>query len=119
MLRATRGCAYAGLGRKEAAADDLIYAKAHEKDAPDALQDLLLCMGDLDEAAALLKRRLANPNQRIRVLVELSDFADPPVRLPSAPSAAGWRALKARPDVQAVAAQAGGTGRFDVLRDEI
>jgi tetratricopeptide (TPR) repeat protein len=116
-LRFVRGCASARTGDTAAAAADLAYVRAHEKDGRAVLGDLLLCMGDLDGAAANFIRRLDDPASRVRMLLQLSDY--PPLPQPPAdPLAAGLAALKARPDVQAAIARAGGTRRFAIHANE-
>lgn len=119
MLHGVRGCAHAILGEKQAAAADVAYARAHEADAPGGLSDLLLCTGDVDAAAALFIRRLADPEERASVLLDLSDYADPPVKLPPRPIDRTLAAVKARADVKAAAARAGGTRRFNLPLDDI
>ncbi|HEY1606548.1 MAG TPA: tetratricopeptide repeat protein [Allosphingosinicella sp.] len=119
VLRFARGCAHVLLGEKGKAAPDLAYARAHEEDSPSDLTDLLLCAGDLDGAASVLIRRLDDPEQRADALLALSDYPDPPVRLPPPPTERGLAAVKARPDVQAAIARAGGTRHFNVLPSEV
>jgi tetratricopeptide (TPR) repeat protein len=114
QVRFARGCAHALAGHKAEAVADLAYARAHEKDDPETVSDLLLCMGDLDGAAALVVRRLDDPEQRIRALLQLSDYDDPPVALPLGPVESRLKALKERPDIKAAIARAGGTRRFNV-----
>jgi tetratricopeptide (TPR) repeat protein len=110
-MRLARGCAHADLGHAAAAGADLAYAQAHPKDHPEALGDLYLCLGRMDDAAAFYIGRLADPETRVHALKDLSDYDPPPGPLP--PLYAGrWDALKARPDVRAAAAKAGGTRRI-------
>jgi tetratricopeptide (TPR) repeat protein len=113
-MRLARGCAHAVAGRPAAAAADLAYARAHEKDHPEALSNLLLCVGDMDGAAASFIRRLENPEQRVAALLQLSDYDPPPVARPADPVASRLPALKARPDVRAAIAKAGGIRRFNI-----
>ncbi|HEX5181714.1 MAG TPA: hypothetical protein VFW19_01050 [Allosphingosinicella sp.] len=119
MLRESRGCAYAALGETREAAADVAYARAHEKDAPNGLADLLLCTGDVSGAAAIILRELADPEERPSALLQFCDFADPPVRLPPSSNERAWQALKARPDIKAAIARAGGTRRFNIVQDDI
>lgn len=119
QLHWTRGCAYHLTGDAGKAATELAYVKAHEKDAPGALSDLLLCMGDMDGAAASYIRRLADPDQRVDVLIALSDYDDPPVQTPEGPVAAALEKLTARPDVAAAVKAAGGARRFNVQEGEL
>jgi tetratricopeptide (TPR) repeat protein len=114
----TRGCALALSGQRGKADADLAYVKAHEKDAPGALSDLLLCLGDVDAAAASYVRRLRDPEQSVRALLALSDYDDPPPGRPTSPFEPAFQAMKKRPDVVAAAQAAGGTRRFNVQSDE-
>jgi hypothetical protein len=114
VLRSARACANAASGRREDAAEDLAFAKAHEKTAPGTLTAILICLGKEDEAAASLIRRLGDPVQRPAVLRALSDFDNPPVKLSSYPTKQNWDAIKARADVKAAVARYGGTRRFNV-----
>jgi tetratricopeptide (TPR) repeat protein len=114
QVRFARGCAHALAGDKAAAAADLAYARAHEKDDAETVSNLLLCMGDMDGAAAIFVRRLDDSDQRVDALLELSDYQDPPVAVPPGPVESGLNALKERPDVKAAIARAGGVRRFNV-----
>ncbi|HEX6374101.1 MAG TPA: hypothetical protein VFZ91_00100 [Allosphingosinicella sp.] len=118
-MRYARGCAHAVAGRPETAAADLAFARAHEKDHPEALADLLLCLGDMDGAAAAFIRRLDDPERRIAALLQLSDYDPPPVPLPTDPVASRLPALKQRPDVRAAIERAGGIRRFRVQAGEL
>ena len=119
QVRWTRGCAFALGGQRAKAEADLAYLKAHEKDAPGALSHLLLCVGDLDGAAASYVRQLRDPEQRVQALLELSDYDDPPPGRPADAFEPGLKLLKKRPDVVAAAQAAGGTRRFNVQSDEL
>ncbi|WP_345573533.1 hypothetical protein [Stakelama sediminis] len=114
QFREVRGCANSRLGHADKANSDLEYLQQHEADAPAALTDMLICMDDVDSAAASYIRRLQNPEQQAGALIELSDFADPPVQLPSYPGQKVLKQLKARADVRAAAAQAGGIRHLNV-----
>ena len=114
QIVANRGCAKATLSGPAAAAADLAYARAHAADAPDALFGLLLCVRDLDGAAAALVAQLDDPERRAPALRNLSDYDDPPVALPPDPADAALRIVKARPEVRAAIARAGGTRRFRI-----
>lgn len=118
-LRSARGCANILAGRKEAAAADLAYARAHEIDGRRALAEIQLCMADLDGAAATIIRQLEDPDRRTATLVDLSDFDDPPVVLPADPIEENLKKVKARPDVQAAVARAGGTRRIHLQNQEL
>jgi hypothetical protein len=118
-MRANRGCAAKLAGKSDAADADIAYARKHADDAAGALTELLLCTGDLDGAAATLIHRLDDPEERAAALLLLSDFAAPADNLPPDPIYRNLPALKARPDVQAAIAKAGGTRRFDLRRDDM
>ncbi|HEY5721907.1 MAG TPA: hypothetical protein VIT45_06255 [Allosphingosinicella sp.] len=118
-MRLARGCANAVAGRPAEAAADLAFAREHEKDHPEALADLLLCMGDMDGAAAAFIRRLEDPDRRADALLQLSDYDDPPFARPSHPIHSRLGALKGRPDVKAAIEKAGGTRRFRLQRGEL
>jgi len=119
QLRYARACANHLAGHEADVAADLAYLKAHEKDAGSALNDTLICLGDMDAAAAALIRRLDDPERRAGALLDLSDFDDPPVALPPGPGEGRLKALKARADVKAAIERAGGTRRFHILRVEM
>jgi tetratricopeptide (TPR) repeat protein len=119
QLRYARSCANHLAGRDADTAADLAYLKAHEKDAGSALGDALICLGDMDAAAAALIRRLDDPERRAGALLDLSDFDDPPVALPPGPGGDRVEALLARADVKAAIDRAGGTRRFHIVRVEM
>nr|WP_255614692.1 tetratricopeptide repeat protein [Polymorphobacter sp. PAMC 29334] len=80
-LRLVRSCARLALGDAEAVKGDIGYMAAHERDSPELLTEVQLCAGDLDAAAALMIRRLDNPDQRVNALLHLSDYdRDPRTR---------------------------------------
>jgi tetratricopeptide (TPR) repeat protein len=118
-MRFARGCAHAVAGHPEAAAEDLAFARAHEKDHPEALADMLVCLGDLDGAAAAFIRRLDDPERRAGALLQLSDYDDPVVALPPDPLHSRLAALKARADVKGAIERAGGARRFRLQRGEL
>jgi tetratricopeptide (TPR) repeat protein len=119
QLRFARACANHLAGHEGDTAADLAYLKAHEKDGGPALSDALLCLGDMDAAAAAFIRRLDDPDRRAAVLLQLSDYDDPPVPLPADPVESRLAALKARPDVKAAIDRAGGTRRFHIQGGEL
>jgi hypothetical protein len=118
-MRYNRACAHAVAKRPGDAAADLAYIQTNSKDAPGMLGSLLLCLGDLDGAAADYIGRLDDPETRSEALLELSDYDDPPVKVPLDPAAARVPALKARTDVKAAIARAGGIRRFRVQADSL
>jgi len=112
VLRLVRGCALLVLGRAETAKSDLAYAASHEKDSPSAAMTLPLCADDMDAAAAVLIRRLDSPDQHVDALLQFSDYDPPPVGPLLKGPYAKLPELKARADVQAAIARAGGVRRF-------
>jgi len=103
-----RACALNQLGRSAdaiAAAAPLI-AKPEEND--DAYLAAMICLGRMDAAAATIKRRLDDDEQRTEMLFELQPFliTDRPV-VRDARQRAGLRTLKARADVKAAYLKAG------------
>lgn len=101
-LASVRTCAFAKLGRKaeaEAAAAALI---AKPDVSEDAYLQAMLCLGRTDAAAAAVIRRLQDPDKRMEMIFDLQPFLivdrdkerEKEIR-------AGYRALKARPDVKA------------------
>jgi tetratricopeptide (TPR) repeat protein len=119
VLRYDHGCASFLLGRKKEAAEDVAYAMAHEKDNPGSVTGLLMCTGDIDAAAASLVRRLAEPEQKSQTLLALSDFRPDDPNQPQSPGQKLWPVLKARADVRAAIAKAGGIVSFPFRRDEL
>ncbi|WP_395330270.1 hypothetical protein WBP06_17415 [Novosphingobium sp. BL-8H] len=106
-------CAAHMAGKADLAAADLAYVKAHEGDAAAVLTEVLACLGQTDAAAATVIARLDNPQQSAGALQELSTFLEPKT-LPESPTAATYKAIAARSDVQAAATRAGGARIFDV-----
>lgn len=113
LIRVARGCAQAALGKPALAKPEIAYVEAHDQDSPTSLINLLLCLDDMDGAAAAMIRRLDDPDRGPDALLALSDYdKDPQARLPALPFTAKLPALKARPDVAAAIERAGGTRRF-------
>jgi hypothetical protein len=73
-MASERACA-ADQAHDAAARDEALTAlRAHEVNNPGALMHALLCVNDIDAAAALMIRRLGNPKQRETALVALQPF---------------------------------------------
>jgi len=66
-------------GNDPVAQESLAYLRLHQKDALQAYATGLLADNQLDEAASLLKRRLNDPLTRDQALMEIQDYADPPL----------------------------------------
>jgi tetratricopeptide (TPR) repeat protein len=114
LYRRARACALHLDGRGGENGSDVEYIRTHEKDAPGAVTDLFLCLGDMEAAAASAVRRLGDPELRVDMLLELSDYELEPPPLRTDRIAENLEALKKRPDVRAAIARAGGTRRFNV-----
>lgn len=114
LYRRARACALHLSSRGAEAAADVAYIKSHEKDAPAAVTNLYLCLGDMEAAAASAIRRLDDPELRPDLLLELSDYELAPPLLPTDRVAQNLQALKKRADVQAAIQRAGGTRRFNL-----
>ncbi len=115
LMISARGCARFRVGDKVGSDADYTYAKMHEQDAPGTLTSLALCRNDLDEAAASLVRRLDHMEQRIEALVTVSDFDPPPAAFPKQVEDERLALVKARPEVKAAIARAGGARRFNLM----
>ena len=111
QAEAVRACARTG-----PAAEALAYLREHQADAPAALQDALICEGDLQAAARLYIERLSDPDRRTSALAELQDYATPPVMTPLQQAAIRRREqLRRRPDVQAAIARVGRIEHYNLL----
>jgi tetratricopeptide (TPR) repeat protein len=115
QLIGVRGCVRLRAGDKAGADVDYAYAKAHEQDAPDTLTNLALCRNDLDVAAASLVRRLADTERRVDALLMVSDFDPLPAAYPKQVEHERLILVKARPEVKAAVARAGGARRFNLM----
>lgn len=118
-MRLARGCARAVDGRPTEAAGELAYLREHEKDHPEALSDLLLCLGDMDGAATAMIRRLEDSERRADALLQLSDYDPQPANGPHNPIGIRLDDLKRRPDVKTAIERAGGIRRFNIQSDEL
>ncbi len=114
LYRRARACAHHLLGRGGEASADVEYIRSHEKDAPGAVTELFLCLGDMEAAAESAIRRLDDPKLRAEMLLELSELELEPPPLPTDKIALNFELMRARPDVKAAVARAGGTRRFNV-----
>jgi hypothetical protein len=114
LYRRARACALHLDGRGAEGSADVAYIRSHEKDAPGAVTDLYLCLGDMEAAAASAIRRLEDPEDRPVLLLELSDFDLAPPPFATDRTARNLELLKKRADVKAAIDRAGGTRRFNV-----
>ncbi|MFC0205627.1 tetratricopeptide repeat protein [Novosphingobium soli] len=111
----TRGCAAHRIGKTAEAKADLAYLTAHAKDGLSLLEDLQVCMGDADGAAATMIARLSDSDQQTDALIGLATYNEWPANLPPDPSDEARKRVIARADVQAAIARAGGTRTFNIL----
>lgn len=117
-MRFARGCAAKQAGKGDPSGD-VAFTKAHATDHPQALGDLLLCIGDIDGAAAEFIARLDDPARRADALLELSDYDPPLSTAPADPVYSRIPALRARDDVKAAIARAGDVRKFNVQRGDL
>ena len=115
QLELTRAVASAQLKDPPGAGRALAQARPYAPDAPGAFASLLLVQGDLDGAAALYVRRLADPMTRPDALLELQDWRIPPGNTPIEREVERrLKQLRARPDVQAAVTAVGRIGSYDL-----
>jgi tetratricopeptide (TPR) repeat protein len=108
-----RACALGQLGRTPATSPDLAaalaYSAEHLDSNPPARAETLLCVVDLDGAAAAYIARLKDPEQRADALMALSTWKRPPQPVFLAQILARLDKVRARPDVKAAVAAVGRT----------
>lgn len=78
------------------------------------LSEFYLSTGDDDAAADALIKRLADPDERVSALVELSDYLPRTSAIPNTPYDDAFERVRKRADVQAAIKAAGGTRHFNV-----
>ena len=115
QLIGVRGCVRFRAGHKTGADADYAYAKANEQNAPHTLTSLALCRNDLDVAAASLVRRLDDVERRVDALLMVSEFDPPPAAYPKQVEDERLMLVKARLEVKAAIARAGGARRFNLM----
>lgn len=118
-MRLARGCANVELGNAAAVATDRAFMEVHAEDHREAWTYLLLCIGDMDAAAAAVIADLENDDRRAQTLIRLSDYDPAPPRQPTYSFEKREGALKARADVKAAIERAGGTRRIPLQRGEL
>jgi tetratricopeptide (TPR) repeat protein len=83
------------------------YLDKHRADAPNAYEDALIVVNQLDRAARLLLERLRDNDQRTTALASVQTYAAPPRTPRQIEFYARWRTVLARKDVQAAIQQVG------------
>jgi tetratricopeptide (TPR) repeat protein len=108
QLEKEKALAFVQIGDKRGLAKSLAYLRVNEKEAPSALVEALIDVGDLEGVADIFKRRLADPDERYRALRELQDFAGSPNPTPTTKMRERrWRELVQRPDMRAAVEKVG------------
>jgi tetratricopeptide (TPR) repeat protein len=95
------------LGDPKQIESSLQYLRAHRADAPSAFQKALIDMNESDQAAQVLIERLLDTDQRQAALEAVQDYALAPGPQRSMDLDARWRAIIARPKVQAAIRKVG------------
>ena len=79
----------------------MTYLREHERDAMGLRARALLCVNDIDEAAAVYVRRLRDPVESVDALLALQIYSESASRLPRAVIRAQRLALvRERPEVR-------------------
>jgi tetratricopeptide (TPR) repeat protein len=95
-----QACAASALGDGAAAETAYVYLASHWHDAPRAAIEALLCREDIDGAAAIMVRRLDDPDLAAQALSDLHHYLPPPAPTPfDARLSAGDAAMAVRPEV--------------------
>ncbi|MCX7033118.1 MAG: hypothetical protein NT046_03990 [Arenimonas sp.] len=105
-------------GELDAAAKALDYLRENRSISEAIFLSALVDAGDLDAAAAVLVAQLASPEHRAQALFEMQTFNSFPTLPGEVAATANWKALIARPDVQAAAAKVGRIAKVDLYRWE-
>ncbi|GAB3344275.1 hypothetical protein [Marilutibacter aestuarii] len=112
VLRKVQHCVAMQRGDDAAAGRALAYLRAHEADAFDQLLEALLRDARLDEAAALVRRHLADASLRGDMLAWLQGYADAPVLPGNAGRESSRATLLDRDDVRAAIEAVGRVERY-------
>lgn len=111
-----QACAYAQLGDKAKLAAAMGYLQAHAKDGPQIVEDAQLCADDADAVARSVISGLKDPDTRTATLTRLQDYLDGPgVTAWNLEIANRWKAVRARPDVQAAVAKVGRIESYPII----
>lgn len=108
FIAQVRACALQQLGEKAQAAAVAAPLLAKPDENGDASLGVMICLGKMDAAAALIIKRLESADERTEMLFELQPFLIADREKPrDARERAALRTLKARPDVKAAFVKAG------------
>jgi TonB family protein len=94
----------------------LQYLREHKDDSPTTLDFALISAGRDDEAAELLIKRLEDSGQRLAALMDVQEYRAEPVTPVTVEFWRRWKAVVARPDVQAAIGKVGNVGQYPVRR---
>lgn len=115
-LARLRTCAAGQIGADAVQRENLAYLRSHPRSAPVENLRALLCMGDLEGAAAEARAALADPRMRPLVLDFFQDGLPPRGRTPFGQRIEMRRvALRERPDVQAAIKAVGRINRQPMI----
>ncbi|MBB1061238.1 hypothetical protein [Marilutibacter spongiae] len=112
VLRKIRHCIATQRGDATAAGEALDYLREHDADAVQQLLEALLRDARIDEAAALVRRHLADPALRSDMLWWLQGYADAPVLPGNTGREAARATLLDRDDVRAAVEAVGRIERY-------
>lgn len=98
-----------------AIARHMAYLRKHRAVDLATWQRVLLKRDDLDAAAALLIRRLKNPDSRNQALIDMQHYAQGSQTRIMKTMTRRWNAVTSRPDVRAELNKVGRIERFDIL----
>lgn len=112
----TQACAYAQLNDKTKLAAAMAYLHAHAKDGPRSIESAQLCADDADGVAKTIIDALHDPDTRAATLAALQDYVeDPGVGAWGLQLLNRWKAVRARPDVQAAIAKVGRIESYPII----
>jgi len=115
QLEGVRLCAAVLRNDQDTVERALAYLKEHRDDEPRAYQSALVMSNRLDEAAAWLVTRLADPLMRYQALLGVQSYRNAPQVAPfMAERRRRWSEVLARPEVQAQVAAVGNVQSYNV-----
>ncbi len=116
QMQGVRHDALRALGRKEEAAQALMYLRDHQRDDPDSYFYALLDEGDLDAASAQLVARLEDPYQRNDALLGVQRYLETPMTGIEREIERRRQAVLDRPGVREAIEKVGLRERFNIVR---